>query len=199
MKKHKKAGAAKKLTKNKVTALASSNKDRWDKFCFEYVKDFDRTGAVEKAGFKCKTHNSRKRVALRLLSTNVYCQEKIYNLLKAQEKRAEKTADQIIREMEKLAFSNIEDYLSFGAKGIVLNESSKLTREQLAAISEVSDTHTKHGQLKRTFKLYDKKGALVELGKRFRCFPNTQTVDIGAAQSLADIVAIMMGKDGSKD
>jgi phage terminase small subunit len=116
---------------------------------------------------------------------------------KATENAVKSEAD-IIAEMELLAFSNIRDYLSFGSGGVTLKNSDELTAEQLACISEISETTTQHGG-RVTFKLYDKKGALELLGRRFGCFPTK--VDFGdqTIQSLADIVAIMMGKDGSKD
>ena len=62
----------------------AKNNDRWDRFCLEYVKDFDRVRAIKKAGYKCKTNASRRRLALCLLSTNPYVQEKVKILLKGQ-------------------------------------------------------------------------------------------------------------------
>jgi len=162
------------LSKKKTTPL--HKKARWDKFCLEYVKDFDRIRSVRRAGFKTKSDKACHRTALRLLSNNVYCQEKIHKLLKEQEKQAGKTANEIIAELEKIGFSNISDYVKFGPEGVRLKDSGELTREQLAAISEVSETETKDGGSTR-FKLHDKRAALVDLGKRFGLFPNRQVID----------------------
>jgi len=83
--------------------------------------------------------------------------------------RAEKTADEIVAELEKMGFSNIANYLSFGPAGVVLKDSAGLTEDQLAAISEVSE-HVTENTTRMRFKLHDKKGSLELLGKRHKIF-----------------------------
>lgn len=84
--------------------------------------------------------------------------------------RAEKTADDVIRELEKLGFATIKNYLSFSEKGVVLKNSDELTDEQLAALSEVSEYVTKYGTRRLRIKLYDKRAALQDLGKHHKLF-----------------------------
>ncbi len=79
----------------------NTNKARWDKFCLEYVKDFNPSRAYKAAGYKSK--NPRQH-AYRIMVTNGYVQEKIKKLLKGQAERAEKTSDDIIKELEKIGF-----------------------------------------------------------------------------------------------
>lgn len=96
------------------------------------------------------------------------------SLKEAATERAQRTADEIIAELEKIGFSNIKDYLDFGPKkGVVLKDSKKLTPEQLAAIESISETTTQHGGTIR-FKLHDKPESLHLLGKRHGLFPNRQ-------------------------
>ena len=85
--------------------------DRWDKFVQEYVIDFDRSRAYKAAGFKPKTFRQAQQNATRLLTTNEYIINKVSEELKKQEKKAEKKADDVIRELEKVGFSNIQDYI----------------------------------------------------------------------------------------
>lgn len=79
-------------------------KDRWNKFCIEYVKDFDRVRAYKAAGFKVKSDNVARANVNRLMLSNVIVQDKIKDLLEKQKERAEKTADNIIEELEKIGF-----------------------------------------------------------------------------------------------
>lgn len=92
-------------------------------------------------------------------------------LQKKSEERAEKTAGEIIEELENLAFSKITDYLSFGKKGVTFKESSKLTPAQIAAIAEVGQKETKGGKISKHLKLRDKEGPLHKLGLRYGIFP----------------------------
>ena len=89
--------------------------------------------------------------------------------------RAERAADEIISELEKIGFSNISDYLEFGPSGVVLKKSENLTPNQLAAIESISETTTQHGGTIR-FKLHDKPESLQLLGKRFGLFPNREVI-----------------------
>lgn len=98
-------------------------------------------------------------------------------LAKLAEKTAEKTAlsaEEVVEELRLLAFANIKDYVVFGPHGVCIVDSSKLTREQAAAIAEVSENtyirRTKRGNkyttVHRKFKLHDKKGSLEVLLKK---------------------------------
>lgn len=103
---------------------------------------------------------------------------RIEELRAAHMKRHEITVDKIIRELALIGFSNMLDYVQPQEDGTAYVDLSKLTREQAAAISEVVvETYTE-GQgegardVKRVrFKLSDKRGALVDLGKHLGMFP----------------------------
>ena len=77
--------------------------------------------------------------------------------------------EMVVAELAKLAFSNMQDYMSWGPNGVTWKDSTELTREQAAAIVEVITTETKEGTRTR-FKLADKVGALNSLGKYFGMF-----------------------------
>ena len=62
--------------------------------------------------------------------------------------------EMVLRELKRVGFSNIQDYVTFGEHGVKLKNSADLTREQLAAISQVSETVTQHAGSK-TIKLHD--------------------------------------------
>lgn len=129
--------------------------------------------ALYLAGSKSKGTNLETSASR--MSSNVKVKAYLDELSKKAESRAEKKADDIIRELEHLAFSRMDNYLSFGPSGITLKNMDTMTPEQIAAIAEVSETETKEGG-SRKFKLHDKRAALVDLGKRFGLFPNKQEV-----------------------
>ncbi len=140
------------------------------KFCdkLHSMKEPNQRVAYESA-YKCRGHTAEVE-ACNLLKKPLVA-EYLQKLKDKATKQAEKSAQDIIKELEILGFSNIGDYVTFDSKGVKLKNSSELTRKQLAAISEVSETETKEGGSRR-FKLHDKKGSLELLGKRFGIFPN---------------------------
>jgi len=138
---------------------------------YHSVKKPSKEKAYELAGYKCRGDAARTE-AQRMMDLP---QVKAYlNSLKEKAtERAQKAADDIIAELEKIGFSNISDYLSFGPNGVVLKDSTELTPDQLAAIESISETTTQHGGTIR-FKLHDKPESLHLLGKRHGLFPNRQ-------------------------
>ena len=82
------------------------------------------------------------------------------------------TSEDIARELHRLGFANMADYIRVGANGDPYVDLSGLTREQAAAIAEVTVEDFLDGRgedardVRRVrFKLTDKRGALVDLAK----------------------------------
>jgi len=91
---------------------------------------------------------------------------------KAQAKRSERTqvtVDKVVTELAKIGFANADDYFTWGERGVRLKNSEELTRDQKAAVGEVSETTTKEGGTIR-IKLHDKLAALEKLGKHLGMF-----------------------------
>ncbi len=83
----------------------------------------------------------------------------------------------VIRELAKIGFSNMGNYLTVTSDGDPYVDLSDLTEDQLAAISEVSVEDFTDGRgedardvRKIKFKLADKRAALVDLGRHFKLF-----------------------------
>lgn len=87
----------------------------------------------------------------------------------AREKRTGITADNVLRELAKLAFSNIRDFASWQGQEVRFADSDGLTEGQAACISEISQTVTQHGGSFK-IKLHDKKGSLELLGRHLKLF-----------------------------
>jgi phage terminase small subunit len=88
------------------------------------------------------------------------------------------TAARVLDELAKLAFSNMLNYMAIGADGEPRLDFSALSRDQAAAIHElVVETRTEEREngppaviVKTRFKLADKRGPLVDLGKHLGLF-----------------------------
>ncbi len=139
-----------------------------ERFVAEYLIDLNATQAAIRAGYSEKTAQQQ---GSRLL-LNVLVQEAI---AKGREKTAAKleiTKERIVEELAKIGFSNMLDYMRAGTDGDPYLDFSNLTREQAAALAEVTVEDFKDGRgedardVRRIkFKLHDKKGALVDMAR----------------------------------
>jgi len=111
------------------------------------------------------------------------------------------TAEQVIRELAKIGFANMADYSGITEQGEPYIDLSKITRDQAAAISsftvedftdargapdEEIEPQAHGGGLRRrrgrevrrvTFKLHDKRAALVDIGTHLGMFKKTIELD----------------------
>jgi phage terminase small subunit len=86
--------------------------------------------------------------------------------------------ERVLTELAKLAFANMADYIEIGADGQPRLDFSALTRDQAAAIHEVvTETRIEERDdgppiiiTKTKFKLADKRGPLVDLGRHLGLF-----------------------------
>lgn len=147
--------------------------ERQRRFVDEYLKDLNATQAAIRAGYSKKTS---EQTASRLLSF-VKVKEAIAEAMKNREKRTEITQDKVLRELAKIGFANMADYMKAGADGDPYLDFSKLTPDQAAALVEVTVEDFKDGRgedardVRRVkFKLADKRAALVDIGKHLGMF-----------------------------
>lgn len=152
-------------------------------FAREYLVDLCGSDAAIRAGYSART---AKQQAYKLLND-----ERIQALIRAEiEKRAERTKitqDRVLDELAKIGFSDIRKVVAWGhyplfEEGndegedtdkkspevfkIVLVNSEDVDDDTAAAISEISET-----QSGVKIKMYDKKSALVDLGRHLGLFP----------------------------
>jgi len=80
------------------------------------------------------------------------------------------TSDRIIREMAKLAFSNVDDFISVQPDGSAIVDFATETRAELAALNAFEVHETANGRNVK-FKLSDKRQALMDLAKIYRMLP----------------------------
>lgn len=78
--------------------------------------------------------------------------------------RTEVTAERVLREMAKVAFSTMRTFATWGPDGVTLTDDSTLSDDDARCVLEVGETKTKDGGSLR-IKLHDKMGALKELAE----------------------------------
>lgn len=156
---------------------------------YHSMKKPNKTQAYKLAGSKSKGRTLEQE-AYKTLKRPL-CREYLKKLRKKSEEHAVKTADDIIKELEKLAFSNIKNYITVEGNSVKIKNFEDLTEAQLAAIAEISKTTG--GTVK--IRLYDKRGSLKDLGLRFGIFPTK--VELTGNLTLAQAVHEAM-KDKKK-
>lgn len=158
-------GHAKKNGNGKKRAGLTPKQER---FVLEYLIDLNATQAAIRSGYSKKTANEQ---ASRLLA-NVSVAAEVEKRKAKISAKLECTADDIAREIHKLGFANMADYMKAGEDGDPYLDFSSLTREQAAALQEVTvESYMQGGgeaarEVRRVkFKLADKRASLVDLGK----------------------------------
>lgn len=143
------------------------------RFVAEYLKDLNATQAAIRAGYSKRSAGSQ---AFDLLKKP----EVVAAVQARREKLAEKlevTQELVVAELAKLGFANMADYMRAGPDGDPFLDFSALTRDQAAALTEVTvdDFVDGRGEDARAvrrvkFKLADKRAALVDLGRYLGIF-----------------------------
>lgn len=143
------------------------------RFVEEYLVDLNATQAAIRSGFSAKNAD---KIGSQLLGKTRVAEA----IAEAQEKRSKRTAitqDMVLKELAKLAFANISDYMRVSEDGLAYTDLSQLTRDQAAAIHEFTIDEYAEGrgedsrEVKRVkLKLADKRQALVDVGRHLGMF-----------------------------
>lgn len=157
--------------------------------------------AYVEAGYEANRGNAATLKAKQSVS------DRVAEILAAGAKRAEITQEMVLRELALIGFANMADYMRAGSDGDPYLDFSQLTRDQAAALIEVTVEDFKDGRgedaraVRRVkFKLADKKGALVDIGNHLGMFKKKlevtgadggpiETKDVSARDLLADRLA----------
>lgn len=146
------------------------------RFVEEYLKDLNATQAYIRAGYK-PLSDSQCRAASSRLVANVNIADAIQQAKHKRSQRTEITTDSVLLELAKLGFANMADYVTVQGDGTAYVDLTAVTREQFAAIQEITvDTYTEgNGEYAREvkkvkLKLADKRGSLDLIGKHLGMF-----------------------------
>ena len=139
--------------------------EKQKRFCEEYLVDLNATQACIRSGY---SENTANRIGSENLSKPVihsYIQE----LRSKQQERTQITADRVLQEISKIAFSKITNLVNWKTGEISLEDYNSLTEDDKCAIESVSEVKTTVAEqtekITLRVKLYDKMKALESLGK----------------------------------
>lgn len=143
-------------------------------FCHIYVaNDFNATAAAKEAGFSEK---SASTLGSRLLQ-KVKVQEKINQLKGKLTEKSEKKAEDVISELNKIAYAKITDVLKFNESGATFLKSSDEIDPSIAAAIESISFREDNSGVSFKVKMHSKVEALEKLGKYFDLW--REKVDLG--------------------
>ena len=152
------------------------------RFVDEYLVDLNATQAAIRAEY---SERNADKIGPELLG-KTRVGEAIQERMAARAKRTEITQDRVLRELAKIGFSDIRRAIKWGTLGaridaeageasiansVELLDSDDLDDDTAAAIQEISQTAQ---GIK--LKLYDKKGALVDIGRHLGMFDDKLTL-----------------------
>ena len=166
------------------------------RFVDEWLIDFNGKQAAIRAGYSAKTAEA---TAARLLR-NVKVQAEISRRQKELQKRTEVSQDRVVKELARIAFSDMTDYAQVETRmiekddgtevsyqAVALKETAELSAEQRAALAGI-----KQGANGIEVKLHDKIKALELLGRHIGMF--TDKLEVKGAIDIASVLAAARGR-----
>lgn len=130
------------------------------RFIEEYLIDLNASAAARRAGYTEKRANA---VGYDLL-TKADIQQAIQAAQRQRSASTGITAARVIKEIARIAFSDMRNVSSWGPNGVELKPSNELTDDQAAAVLEVAETSGEKSTSRR-IKLHSKIEALEKLAK----------------------------------
>ena len=166
-------------------------------FADEYLIDLNATRAYKVAYPKVKNDETASAAGARLLR-NVKVENYIQKRMKDREKRTEITQDMVLKELAKIGFADVTDFVSIEDKGtykaVQVKTTDEMPGDKLGAIAGI-----KEGANGIEIKLNDKGKALELIGRHLGMFKDKLEVS-GTLETektkLDDLIKQMRGGDG---
>ena len=136
--------------------------------CFveEYLVDLNATQAAIRAGY---SERRASEFGYSLLQKNTV-QGAIEAAQRERSARTGVTADRVVQEIARVAFSSLRDVATWGPSGVQVRPDDEITPEAAAAIAEISETNTGV-----KVKLHNKVAALEQLARHVGLYNDRAT------------------------
>ena len=161
---------------------AGSLTPKQQRFVEEYLVDLNATQAAIRAGYSARTAEPAGSRLLR----NVKVAAAISEGQQARQQRTQTVADQVVRELARVAFSDMRCFAKWGPTGVTLLSSDQLSDDAAACVAEVSQTISVGGGSIR-FKLHSKPQALQQLGNHLGIFKDRDPLEALLAALPSDL------------
>ncbi len=166
-------------------------------FADEYLIDLNATRAYKVAYPKVKKDETAAANSSRMLR-NDKVEDYIQKRMKDREKRTEITQDMVLKELAKIGFADVTDFVTIENKGILrvveVKPTDEMPRDKMGAIAGI-----KEGANGIEIKLNDKGKALELIGRHLGMFKDKLEVS-GTLETektkLDDLIKQMRGGDG---
>lgn len=162
-------------------------------FADEYLIDLNATRAYKVAYPKVKKDETARTNSSRML-TNANVAAYVEKRMKDREKRTEITQDMVLKELAKIGFANVTDYVTIEGPYVKVKQTEDMPPDKLGAIAGI-----KEGANGIEIKLNDKGKALELIGRHLGMFKDKLEVS-GALETektkLDDLIKQMRGGDG---
>jgi len=137
------------------------------RFCVEYLVDLNGKGAAIRAGY---AEDSAKSQAASMLQTEAI-QVNLRRLMRKRERNYELSSERVLKELTKVAFSDIRDLYDDNGNMIPMNELDDNIAPAVASI-KVKERFGKNGdsEIEKEIRLWDKPKGLELLGKHFKLY-----------------------------
>ena len=146
--------------------MSSKLNKQTEQFCQEYIIDLNGKQAAIRAGYSAKTAEVKASQLLRLVKV----QKRVQELMKAREERTEITGDIVIKELAKLALSDIRK-LYDGDTLLLPHELDDNTAASISSFKTKREGDAEEGFYEiEEYKRYDKTKSLELLGRHFGLF-----------------------------
>ena len=145
------------------------------RFCQEYTIDWNLTQAAIRAGY-CRK-NARQTGYENL--TKLYIQQEIQRLMDELAKKTMITAEKVLRELAKIGFSDITDFVEFGKQETETENGDSSHYIELKPSAEVDGSliaEVREARSGLVFKLHDKVKALELMGRHLGMFKDVHEI-----------------------
>ena len=163
-----------------------------ERFCQEYVVDLNATQALIRAGYSAR---GAKQTANHLLTKP----DLLALVDKLKKERADKigvTAEMVVKELAKLAFTDLVDVVDITKNRQRLKTPLEGDRVKLGAIAEITEI-TNGAKTTRRIKMHDKKGALELLGRHLGMFNDKLSLPV-SGEVIHKIERVIVDSPGVK-
>ena len=139
-----------------------------ERFCHEYLIDFNATKAATRAGYSAKTAQEQGGRLLSHVRIISYLQKLKINSID-RNKEADLTVERIEQELMRIAFIPISEIVNIGSNNVTLKSESQMSESAIATIEEISFSQNKFGAVIKV-KRASKMAALEALAKRLNYY-----------------------------